>query len=571
MKKFIRFFVLILMAALVLGSIGWYLFSYDRDFTRDVLLGQARFQDTHGNSRLSSWFYDLAYNFSGQDENVAIELANQYKEEGNYTKAEYTLSNAIYDEPTVELYIALCRTYVEQDKLLDAVTMLQNIADPQLKQELDALRPAAPTADYLPGFYAQYISISLSSEGGTLFCTTDGEYPSIANPAYSEPITLGSGETNIYAIAVAENGLVSPLSILGYTVGGVIEPAVFTDLNMEAYIRTLLEMNEDEVIYTNDLWGITDFTVPETVTNLEDLRLLPYLLRLTIQDHEIEDLNDLLNLTRLEKLDLSGSRFPSGRLSVLANLPTLRELVLQDCGLSTIADLEGVNSLTRLNLAENTLRNLDVLTYISGLQELDLKHNAVTDLSALAALGELQKLDVAHNSLTTLAPLASCSKLGWIDANTNMIDNVDGLGELSVLSYLRLDYNSLTEIAGLAPCAEMKELRISNNDVSDLSPVSSMAKLDILDFSYNSVEALPSWAEGCTLRIIDGSYNSLKSIDNLAGLEKISYIYMKYNKITDINALANCYHLVQVDVYGNEVKDVDALTEHNIIVSYDPT
>ena len=99
MKKFIRVLVPLLLAVLIIASIGWYLFTYDRGFTRDFLLTQARYNDLHGNSRLSSWFYDLAYNFSNHDENVAIELANLYKADGNYTKAEYTLTNAINSDP----------------------------------------------------------------------------------------------------------------------------------------------------------------------------------------------------------------------------------------------------------------------------------------------------------------------------------------------------------------------------------------------------------------------------------------------------------------------------------------
>ena len=79
MKKFAKFLVPFLLALLVLGSTVWYLFVYDRDFTRDTLLSQARYNDLYGNSRLSSWFYNLAYKFSDHDEDVAIELANQYK------------------------------------------------------------------------------------------------------------------------------------------------------------------------------------------------------------------------------------------------------------------------------------------------------------------------------------------------------------------------------------------------------------------------------------------------------------------------------------------------------------
>ena len=222
MKKLIHFLVPLLLVILVIASIGWYLFVYDRAFTRDILLQQARNNDLKGNTSLSSWFYNMAYSFSGQDENVAIELANQYKASGNYTKAEVTLSKAIRDGATKELYTALCKTYVEQDKLLDAVSMLANIPDASIKAELEAMRPTAPEADYPAGYYSQYISVALSSSEGTLYYTTDGDYPSIADAPYSAPIELPLGETQIYAISVGDNGLVSPLTIGTYTIGGVI-------------------------------------------------------------------------------------------------------------------------------------------------------------------------------------------------------------------------------------------------------------------------------------------------------------------------------------------------------------
>ena len=571
MKKFFRFLVSLLLGLAVIVSIGWYLFSYDRDLTRDVLLSQARFNDEHGNSRMSSWFYDMAYDFSGQDEHVAIELADQYKADGNFTKAEYTLSNAINDDASPDLYIALCKTYVEQDKLLDAVSLLANIADPDMRAQLDAMRPAPPAADYEPGFYAQYITVSLSCDNGTLFCSTDGEFPSTKDHPYSGPITLSTGETTIYAISVAENGLVSPLTIMGYTVGGVIEPAVFADPAMELAVRQVLGVNQYYELYTNDLWGINEFSVPETATTLEDIQLLPYVTKLNIRDHQIEHFNDLTGLTRLNTLNLTGSRFDPDDLDTLSSISSLRELILSDCALSDISALSGATMLTRLDLSKNSIRNLGAISNMSSLEELDLSNNAVVDLSDLSEVSSLRKLNVSHNSLATLSPLSTCLKLSYLDASTNLLTDISGLGRLPLLEYLNVEYNKLTDITPLTACTEITELSLSNNQITDLSPLSNMAKLDILDFSYNTVEALPQWASGCTLRVIDGSYNALEDIDNLAGLEHISYIYMDYNKIKDVTALADCFRLVQVNVYGNEVKDVDALTAHDIIVNYDPT
>lgn len=571
MKKFFRFILSLVLGLLVAASIGWYLFSYDRDFTRDVLLSQARFHDEHGNSRMSSMFYDMAYNFSGQDEHVAIELAQQYKADGNFTKAEYTLSNAINDDASPELYIALCKTYVEQDKLLDAVSLLANIADPEMRTQLDSLRPAPPKADYEPGFYAQYISVTLTCEDGTLYCTTDGDFPSTQDDPYKEPISLGTGETTIYAISVADNGLVSPLTIMGYTVGGVIEPAVFTDPAMELTARQILGVDQSYPLYTNDLWAIREFSVPENAASLADLELIPYVTTLYVRGQQIEHLEDLSGLSKLQTLDLTGSRFDPDCLSAVCTISSLRELILSDCALSDISALSGATMLTKLDLSKNSVRNLDALSGMVMLEELNLSNNAVVDLAALGDLYNLRTLDVSHNSLTQLYSISTCLKLTHLEAASNLLTDVSGLDRLPLLEYLSVEYNKLTDITPLTACTELVELSVSNNQISDLSALSGMAKLDILDFSYNLVTQLPQWADGCTLRVIDGSYNALESIDNLAGLEHISYIYMDYNKIKDVNALADCYRLVQLNVYGCEVKDVDALTAHDIIVNYDPT
>ncbi len=571
MKKFFRFLVPLLLALFIVASIGWYLFVYDRDFTRDALLSQARYNDLYGNSRMSSWFYNLAYEHSGRDENVAIELANQYKNDGNYTKAEVTLSNAIKNSGTVELYTALCKTYVEQDKLLDAVAMLANIADPAMKQALESLRPTTPTASHEPGFYSQYIDVALTSSSGTLYYTMDGEYPSINGNVYSEPLSLEAGETVIYAISVDDSGLVSEPVVVGYTIGGVIEPAQFADDATEAAIREILGVTESNILYTNEMWDITEFTVPETAQSLADLSLMPYLKSLTIQNQDLGTLTDLSSLSRLEKLDLSGCSFPAEELAVLVKLPSLRELTLSGCGLSTISALEGTQNLVKLDLSSNTVRNMDVLSEMRTLRELNLQHNAVVGLDALSTLVDLEKLDISYNSVEDLRPLSSCRKLSWLDAGNNALTKLNGLEDLALLSWLSVDYNDLTDISLLSGCTELVNLSFANNQVTNISALSSLLKLDILDFSYNSVNALPEWQEGCLLRTIDGSYNALTSIDNLASLSQISYIYMDYNSITNVNALANCYMLVQLNVYGNDIDTVQELTAHDIIVNYDPT
>ena len=571
MKKFMRFLIPLILVVAIIATTGWYLFVYDREFTRDFLLSQARYNDQYGNSRLSAWFYNLAYEYSGSDANVAIELANQYKADGNYTKAEVTLSRAIREGATPELYTALCLTYVQQDKLLDAVNMLDNISNPTIKQTLDAMRPAAPVASHAAGFYSQYIDVELHSNAGTLYYTTDGTYPTVQGAIYEAPIALPGGETVIYAIAVADNGLVSQPTILGFTVGGVIEPAVFADDAMEKAIRLTLDVTESDILYTNEMWDITEFGVPEEAENLDDLSLMPNLKVLAIRNQDLEDLSCIASLTKLETLDLSGSSFPVEDLAILAKLPELENLSLADCGLSTLAGLEEADSLVTLNLSGNTLRNLEPLRNKEKLHEVNLQHNAVVGLEDLATLVNLEKLDISYNAVTDLGPLTSCLKLNWLDAGNNSLTTAYGLDKLPLLTWLSLDYNSLTEVAHLSKCTELTHLSIAHNQVVNIASLSELIKLELLDFSYNSVTELPVWKEGCALRTIDGSYNQLTSINGLATLADIAYVYMDYNALTNVDALGECYHLVQVNVYGNAIADVSALKAHDIIVNYDPT
>ena len=561
----------VLLVLLIIASLVWYCFVYDRDFTRDMLLLQARRLATNGKSESASWFYDLAYDHSGQDENVAIELANQFKADGNFTKAEYTLSNAIADGGTTDLYIALCKTYVEQDKLQDAVNMLDQIADPAIKAEIEAMRPSAPTSDPVPGFYSQYIPVSLTGNSDSIYYTKNGEYPSVAEDIYTSPFTLGSGETMVMAVGVNQNGLVSPRSIFSYTVGGVIEEVHFDDKVIEAEIRKLIGREDEDPLFTNELWPITSFTVPADATRCEDLTQLTYLKTLVIEGQTFDSLRFLSSLADLTELSLVGCRFQNSELAVIAAMPNLQRLTLNDCGLSTVSGLETAQNLTYLNLANNTIRNLESLAYLMKLEEIDLQHNALTTLTSLSGLTELKSLDVSYNSLTSITPIATCTKLTHLVATNNAIASLSGVDNLPALEYLSVNHNDLTDISIVASRTTLKELHFANNDVVDITSLSALLKLEVLDFSYNVVSDLPAFASDASLRVIDGSHNEVGSLNSLKNQMNLTHVYMDYNKLKSVNALENCYKLVLVNVYGNNIDDVKALTEHDIIVNWDPT
>lgn len=570
MKRSVKRILPILLGILVICSIIWYLGVYDRAFTQDVLLANARFFDNNGNHGIAAWFYDLAYKQSNNDEAVAIELAEKFKEDGNFTKAEYTLSNAIADGGSVDLYIALCKTYVQQDKLLDAVTMLENVSDPAIKEQLEALRPQVPVPTPAPGFYSQYITVSIENTSGTLYVTTDKQYPSTSDTPYAAPIQLVGGENTIYALAVGDNGLVSQLAVFGYVVGGVVEEVTLTDSAIDSMVRQMLGKGAEDKLSSAELWTITSATMPADATNYSDLQYLPYLEKLTIENGSFESLNGVSFLSYLTELTIRNSVISSSDISTIAALPNLRKLTMENCSLSSIANLAAAQHLTELDLSSNTIRDIGVLASMSTLEKLDLGRNALTDLSQIGTLSGLKELDVSYNSLASVAPLAGCTALTKLDVSHNTVSSLTGLENLKALTELSVAYNTLTEVNILSGNTALITLDISHNTLLDISALSTLNSLTHFDFSYNEVSALPAFSTDSALVSITGSYNNISSVDSLSGLEDLNDVIMEYNSIASVDALASCHHLITVNVFGNPVKDVTALTSQSIIVFYTP-
>lgn len=578
MKQFFKIIIPIILVIAIIACIGWYLFIYDRNFTRDMLLNGARYFDEQGNHTLSAWLYDQAYLQAEDNDAVAIELAEQHKADGNYTKAEYTLTRAISDGGSTELYVALCKTYAEQDKLLDVIKLLDAVLsedstlDPVVKQDLLAMRPAAPVCTPEPGFYSQYIDANVSCENGTLYVNPNGEYPSVYDAPYSAPVELAEGENTLYAIAVSDNGLVSPLSVFGYTIGGVIKEVTFADSKMESAIRLHLGVNDEEVLYTNDLWDLTYFTVPSDAKDLSDLSYLTFVEDLAIDSVPADQLQYLSTMVNVTSLQIRNTTINTDELRLIGSLPKLERLTLSNCGLSTVSGLETATAITYLDLSQNTIRDLTPLKPMTGLREIYLQNNAINDLSALSGMDALVSIDVSYNLVPSISPLFNCTALKNISAGNNAITSLAGIEKLNSLETLNVSYNTISDVSPLAACVSLKQLNIASNLIADISALNTLNQMVEFNFSRNSVSVLPQFEKDCALVTIDGSHNHIEALDQLEGLVNLNNVFMDYNEeLASIDPLVNCPRIIQVKVYGTKVADVSALLEMDVIVEFDPT
>ena len=571
MKRAFKIILPLILAIALLATTAWYLFVFDREFTRDILLSCARYFEDNGNHSTAQWFYDTAYAQVDDNDAIAIELSKHYKETGNYTKAEYTLYKAIQDGGGVDLYMALSKLYVEQDKLLDAANLLNNVTG-YVKAELESMRPDMPKASPDPNFYTQLITVTISAQEGTLYVNKNGQYPSVKSDLYTEPFSLTEGDNTIYAITVSEEGLVSPLAVYGYTLGGIIEKVQFVDTAIEASVRGYLGIAENTDIYTNDLWELTEFTVPENVSSFEDLKHMTSLESLTIQGGPSGQLSFLSTMPNLKQLSISNLEVNTEEARMIGSFASLTFLRLDGCSLTTATPFAGLTLLTYLDLSNNTIRDISALASMTALQELHMNHNALNDLSALQSCTALTILDVAFNALSDISPVFSIEQLTWLDASNNSLESISGVERLQNLEHLYVNNNQLISIDPVAQCNNLVDLKCGSNQLTDISALSALNGLMYLDFSRNQVKTLPSWSKECELVTIDGSHNQLSSLAPLGGLEMLNNVYMDYNEnISSVADLAKCFLLIRVDVYGTKVTDASILTDQSIIVNYDPT
>ena len=571
MKRFLKIFLPILLSIVIVLGVAWYFLVYDKMLTQSILMDLSHHFSNKGDYNAAAWLNDLAFNHFGNDDAVPLEQAELYLSRGNYTQAERVLHHGIENGGGIELYVMLCKIYVEQDKLLDAAELLDNVSVPATKKELETMRPAVPSPSLPAGKYHEYANVTFSSQNSVVYIREGSEYPSTSTDLHVGNITLHSGSNNFSCIAVGKNGLVSPLKNYEYIVGGVIEEVQFSDAAMEAEIRKQLNLPSGTTVFSDDIWTIRSFTVPKEAKDYTVLKYMPYLEELTIDAGISGHLNYVAEMPDLKVLAVSNTIVSSEELSLIAQLKNLERLTLSSCSLTSLTPLAAMKDLLYLDVSGNTIRNLEPISSMKKLEALNLQRNAVNDLSALSGNQALLILDASYNSLSDLSVAFGLSNLQWLNAKYNSVSSVSGISKLSKLAYFDISNNSISDVTPLADCTQLEYLNVASNSISDIQSLSALVNMTDFVFSHNNVTKLPSWKRSCQLQNIYGDHNDIRSLSPLAGLMRLNCVYMDYNpKLSDVNVLKDCQVLFRVDVFGTKVKDVSALTELSITVNYNP-
>lgn len=185
-------------------------------------------------------------------------LAKVYIEQDELEKAEELFLDAIEQYGTeVELYRATIMFYSDTKQVEKIPTLLEKCEDEKVLAELSNFVVEVPTFSLDEKVeYDDVQALRLSSDGGTIYYTTDKSTPTTKSNKYTEAIKIEEGTTEVKAISVNENGIPSMVVSKVYKVQFpmVDAPSVSPSTGQydEAQMITVVIPDKYEAYYTTD-------------------------------------------------------------------------------------------------------------------------------------------------------------------------------------------------------------------------------------------------------------------------------------------------------------------------------
>lgn len=468
-----------------------------------------------------------------------------------------------------KLYLRKAKVFVQAGRLGAAVDFLDGIDDGLLNKTIQKRRPANLSYTPSPGKYNSVQKVTLVPQGNeTIYYTlthgTEGEDPTLSSNTYTAPITISS-DTVLTAIAVDENGLVSPRLTLFFEIDNPNEPIEFSDPTIELMVRNALDSHSGK-LRAAQLASVQVLSTEEgmVIRSLDDLEYLPALNSLYLHNQVlIQDYSVLGRLPALTTLAITDSGLNDTTLPQLASCTRLRELYLQN---NTITSLDGIRDLQYLeylDLGGNRIQNLANIQF-PALIYLNLSQNGTVDLNGLENLKALRTLDISSDRISDLAPIASLTALEdlWMSGNTP--SNIKKLRTLKNLTSLDVSDCGLTSLSVVNDFPALTTLIAENNEISSLSTFTK--KVNDLYLTNNPLSDLSPLQGQTSLVALHLGGTQVSDLSPLRSLAKLEFLDLCETPVSDLSPLKQCPALATL--FCSDGTDVTGLPD-TIDVNFD--
>ncbi len=255
----------------------------------------------------------------------------------------------------------------------------------------------------------------------------------------------------------------------------------FSDEGLETAVRRELD-RRDGSIGEAELAAITRLDATRSgVVDLTDIRWLPNLISLDLSENDINSIEPLGALSRLQELDLRDlGSCPGGRIDLrpLARLEALRRLDLSgNRACSQFTGLGDLGRLEDLSLRNTRLSSLEPLVSLVRLRDLDLRATDLdgADLSSLASLGVLERLNLRETGVSRIDALNELTTLRYLNLHSNpRIESLEPVGGLRRLHTLIIRNVPLRDPAILNRLTELRRLNVRSTGLRELDTLASL-------------------------------------------------------------------------------------------------
>lgn len=333
------------------------------------------------------------------------------------------------------------------------------------------------------------------------------------------------------------------------------------------------------------------------IKNLEKLQYLKNLTYLSLNVNKVYDLEPLRNLSNLSVLYLNYNSISS--IEPITFLNELEILSLKSNLIQFLPNsLRNLKQISSLSLANNFIRDINVIGSLLNLNEIFLSYNNISDIKCLTNLTKLQSIYINNNQIESIDMLYNMKNLIWIKISSNRIQNFNlnklitnnqdifALeasknilnthyltieGNKSKLEILNLDEMNLKQVK-FNNLKYLRELNLSMNHINKIE-FDAYNVLEVLDLSYNDLSDIAGLVQLNFLEKLDLSFNKIKNIDSLQYLaQKLRHLDVSSNFLNDSNAnsvLGKMISLEKLKIFDNQFENVDFINNLPLLEYFD--
>ncbi|MDF2699857.1 MAG: inlA 1 [Haloplasmataceae bacterium] len=304
------------------------------------------------------------------------------------------------------------------------------------------------------------------------------------------------------------------------------------------------------------------------VNSLDSLTNMVKITALTVNNTKtLQNLDGIETLTRLEKVNLSSNALTD--ITKISGLPNVKELTLNNNALTSIDILETLPKLTTLDVSFNRINFNDKTTFngFTQLQTLNIRDNQICNTEALGSLVSLVTLDISANNLNNYLQVSECNKT---EADFTFLSNMENLNILIAES------NNLTSVATLidVDTNNLTHLSLKLNQIDSINPIvqnpSLTNKLTNLYLSDNKLTSVANIHALSNLEYLDLNQNEIVDITDVFELANLTELYLSHNLVTVIPSLVGkLTQLTNIDLSYNELTTISGFKDNNSLTDVD--